>query len=526
MVQNIPLMSLALPYAGTPKASEMQIVAADRSLDHLDQLSGKKDLLLVDKTNRIMGWVPLERCISMLLKQLKVRTAQYETLLEAVDEAVTVVDRKGDLVAWNKSADRLYHYEQRKASRKPITQYFNREALVLLSVLKNGDKIRGKYNQPKPNVHVLINSMPVFMNRRIVGAVSVEKNINDLVKLNEELFSSTKYIHHLESQLDGNREAGAFHKIRGGSPALRLAVSLAKKVAKTEASVLLTGESGVGKELFAEAIHQASSRASHPFIAVNCGAMPSELFESELFGYEQGAFTGALKQGKKGRIDAAQGGTLFLDEIGEMPLKLQVKLLRVLQDKKYYRVGGNRPLSMNVRIIAATNQNLQKSIAEGHFRADLFYRLNVVSIKIPSLRERMEDIPELIQIYLDVFALKYQKPVPKFDPEVMVHLIRYPWPGNVRELRNTVERLMILLDGDRVTVDLLSELFPGHSEFRDSHEPRREKTTDRSLQDTDEEEIRRALRKTFGNKSAAAKLLGISRATLYNRMKKYADRLK
>jgi transcriptional regulator with PAS, ATPase and Fis domain len=515
MLQNLSLVSLALPYRGVPVAEQMQPMPAD---DFVGDIAGldHKDILLLDQQKKAVGWIPYQTIVQSCFEQLKNRTAQSDALLDAVDEAVTITDSKGCLIGWNHNADRLYHYTEKKAFGQPITRYFKREALVLLSVLKDGKKILRKYNQPAPHVHVLINCIPIILNKKIIGAISVEKNINDMVKLNEELFSSTSYIHHLENRLDRQHHLGAFYKIKGRSPALHAAVNLAKKVAETEASVLLIGESGVGKELFAEAIHQSGKRACAPFVAVNCGAIPSELFESELFGYERGAFTGALIQGKKGRIDVAQGGTLFLDEIGEMPMELQVKLLRVLQEKKYYRVGGNQAIPMNVRIIAATNQNLKKLIAEKRFRADLYYRLNVVSIRIPSLRERIEDIPQLVQIYLHTFAVKYQKPIPKIDPDVMVRLLQYDWPGNIRELRNTIERLMILLDGERVTDALLPDLLTG-SDDSSSHA---KLPPNHLSQKIDREMIQTALTKTFGNKSAAAKLLGISRATLYNRLKK------
>ncbi|RYL93507.1 PAS domain S-box protein [Sporolactobacillus sp. THM7-4] len=520
MFADISLSSLALSCDGMPGMDKMKAVPADGTLRHLEHFSGHKDLVLVDKNGTPTGWIPFQKLADVLLSEWKKISAYYETLLECIDDAVTVVNGEGHIAGWNPGAEKLYQYEERKAEDRPITYFFKEDSLVLMSVLKDGTKVKRKYNQPAEDVHVLINARPIILGGRIIGGISLERNISDIVKLNEELSSTTAYIQHLESKLENGKEAGPFHKIKGRSPALRSAIKLSEKVAGTDASVLITGESGVGKELFAQAIHQAGSRSSYPFVAVNCGAIPAALFESELFGYERGAFTGALRGGKKGRIDAAKGGTLFLDEIGEMPLELQVKLLRVLQDKQFYRVGGNEPIPIDTRIIAATNRSLEAMIAAGRFRADLYYRLNVVAIKIPPLRERIEDIPELTQICMKSFAVKYRKPVPRLDPEVMVRFMQNPWPGNIRELRNTVERLIILAEGDVITKDLLPD---GLFEGSESRQTKREADIrPASIQEaTEKEKIRRALQITFGNKSAAARMLGISRVTFYNRMRKY-----
>jgi transcriptional regulator with PAS, ATPase and Fis domain len=294
----------------------------------------------------------------------------------------------------------------------------------------------------------------------------------------------------------------------------------------------------VGKELFAQAIHKASGRSEQPFIDLNCGAIPASLFESELFGYDKGAFTGAAREGKKGKFELAKGGTLFLDEIGELPLDLQVKLLRVLQERKFYRVGGNTPIPLDVRIISATNRSLETMISDGTFRQDLYYRLNVVSIEVPPLRDRIEDIPELIQLFVREFSNKYRRPIPVLDPEVMYIFLHHPWYGNIRQLRNTIEHMIILADEEVIHPNHLP---PGFY-YQEQHEKRlvnrhygleseAQKRPDvsggtpdliMSLAGQDERSaIQQTLRTTFGNKSAAAKILGISRVTLYNKMKKY-----
>ncbi len=268
----------------------------------------------------------------------------------------------------------------------------------------------------------------------------------------------------------------------------------------------------MGKELFAEGVHQASNRRDSPFVAINCGAIPAALFESELFGYAQGAFTGAVKGGKKGKLDAAKGGTLFLDEVAEMPLELQVKLLRVLQERLYYRVGEHKAIPLDVRIVAATNRNLEEMIEAGTFREDLYYRLHVIQIHIPPLRERMEDLPELIQRFAHEFAVRYEKVVPTFDAEVMYMLMNHRWEGNIRQLRNLVERVVIL------TNDAESVIHWYHLPEAFQRQGKHLSSTVRSIKD-ERHDIELALQKTYGNKSAAAKMLGISRATLYNKLK-------
>lgn len=516
---NVSLDTLALPWDETLDIKKMKVAPMGAEIINFSEFADKRDLALVDDSGAIAGWVPFAKLADAILQTWKKTAAFYETLLKTIDDAATVVDGAGRIVSWNPRSEELYHCPEKNVIGKPITRFFEEESLVLMSTLKEGKSVKKHYNQPQSDVHVLINSAPVMIGETTIGGISIERNISDIVKLNEELSSTTAYIQHLESKFEAKRPNDPFYKIKGRSASLQSAIKLAKKVAVTDASVLITGESGVGKELFAQGIHQASGRSGSPFVAVNCGAIPSALFESELFGYDRGAFTGAAREGKKGRIDAAKGGTLFLDEIGEMPLELQVKLLRVLQEKQFFRVGGNKPIPVELRVIAATNRDLEKMIADGLFRPDLYYRLNVVSITIPPLRDRIEDIPELVQVYLKDFSLKYKKPVPVLDPEVMVLFLKYSWQGNIRQLRNTVERMMILADDDVITKDLLPDDF-AKGVGAGSELPAMGNTA-AFTGESEKEKLGRALKKTYGNKSAAAKLLGISRVTLYHRLKKY-----
>jgi two-component system NtrC family response regulator len=304
-----------------------------------------------------------------------------------------------------------------------------------------------------------------------------------------------------------------FEGLVGNSKPMQAVFGMTRRVGPSDVPVLITGESGTGKELVARAIHRLSGRKEAPFIAINCGAIPETLLESELFGYEKGSFTGATQQ-KKGRIESAQGGTLFLDEIGDIPLSLQVKLLRFLQDHEIHRLGGKDPVSIDIRVLAATNVDLQAAIDSGRFREDLFYRLCVVAIPIPRLKARGSDITLLARTFLTKFAEAQKKVLKGFTPQAVEALLAHDWPGNVRELENRVKRAVVMAEGRYVSpVDL--ELQHLSSVDRDS-------TTLRVARDLREKElVKVALEKTEGNVSKAAVELGISRPTLYQLLSRY-----
>lgn len=306
--------------------------------------------------------------------------------------------------------------------------------------------------------------------------------------------------------------------IVGRSPQLSAALALAEKVARHPSTVLVTGESGTGKELVARHIHQASPRATAPFVAVNCGAIPEQLLESELFGHTKGAFTGATAD-RDGLFAEADGGTLFLDELGELPMPLQVKLLRVLQEGEVRRVGDNVSRAVDVRLVAATARDLEADVAEGKFRADLFYRVNVVRIHLPALRERTEDVPELVRHFIDRFNRRLGLQVEHATPATMRTLMEYPWPGNVRELENVIERAMVLTDGAQLDVAQLSGLTtrpPTASAASplDLSVKRRTEELERAL-------ITEALERTRGNRTRAAKLLDLSHRALLYKIREY-----
>jgi len=308
-----------------------------------------------------------------------------------------------------------------------------------------------------------------------------------------------------------------FSSIIGKSQAMKELFETLAMVSPTDATVLLLGESGTGKEIIANAIHQNSPRKDHPYIKVNCAALPETLLESELFGHEKGAFTGALA-GRKGRFELADGGTLFLDEIGEMSPVTQAKILRVLQAKEFEPVGGNHTISVDVRIIAATHKDLKTEVATGGFREDLFYRLHVVPVTIPALRNKREDIPLLAEHFLRMYTKKNDKNVSGFDSRVMDALTRYSWPGNVRELENIVERMVIMTRGDIIAYDDLPQ------EYRTlpAGEERWPGPAGSSLKEIERDVIIKTLERTGGNRTKAALILGITRKTLQNKIKEFS----
>jgi DNA-binding NtrC family response regulator len=305
------------------------------------------------------------------------------------------------------------------------------------------------------------------------------------------------------------RKGFEFQDITSASPSMQQALELARAAAQTASTVLILGESGTGKEVLARAIHAESTRKG-PFVPVSCAALPDTLLESELFGHERGAFTGALTR-RKGNFEAADGGTLFLDEIGDISAKLQLDLLRVLEERKFTRLGGTDQVEVDVRIIAATNRNLQEAVSEGRFREDLFYRLNVIPITLPPLRSRREDLPGLVDSLLDRLSVEMKRPIEGVTREAMALLMSYPFPGNVRELRNLLERAMVVSPGPLIGPADLS-IPVGVSQ------------SDDSLDSVERLHITRILEQSGGNVSHAARVLGIDRVTLYNKIRKYGLR--
>ncbi len=518
-------------FAGTVSIHSSVMEAASIFINsrHASPQSIESPLLVVDKEERPVGTLPVVTLLEVLATISSNQSSLLDTLLATMSEATTVVDKENTVVYWNEAAEKIYKLAKQEVIGTSLDTHFASESIRLKDALTEGASVQRMYHIPRPDHHVLINSAPIRQNGQIIGAISIEQDITELVRLHEELAHTTAHLHNLQQEMNRFQATDdSFYPIKGHSAAIQQAIQSAKKVAQTDATVLLYGESGVGKELFAQAIHQSSRRREKPFIAINCAAIPAALFESELFGYQGGAFTGAERKGKPGKLELAHGGTLFLDEVGELPLELQVKLLRALQERQFYRIGGTEPITVNTRIIAATNRNLEQMVAEGKFREDLYYRLNVFSLEIPPLRERKEDIPGLVQIFLQEYSVTHEHPVPRISSEVMQALLDYSWPGNIRQLRNVMERLSILQEGGVIFYEHLplsikthmpASLTVSRAMYANDH------SLDAPFAVYDEAQEKKriisALDRTYGNKKAAAQLLGISRGTLYNKLRKY-----
>ncbi|WP_018132997.1 sigma-54 interaction domain-containing protein [Effusibacillus pohliae] len=450
----------------------------------------------------------------MIDRKLQTDPKLLEAVLENAHEAIVVTDPDGYILLMNRTYREFLGVQD--VIGRHVTEVIENTRMHI--VARTG-KPEVAQIQRIQGQDMIASRIPIFENGKLVAVLGTVmfRDVRELRALAATVDQLKQELAYYKREL--RRKLGAayrFEQIAGVSPKMQEVKKLAEKVAKSDTTVLITGESGTGKELFAHAIHAASRREMGPFIRVNCAAIPDTLLESELFGYEEGAFTGALRRGKKGKFELADHGTILLDEIGDMPLPLQAKLLRVLQEKEVERVGGTRPVSVDVRVIASTNRDLQKRMREGKFREDLYYRLNVVSLTIPPLRERLEDLPVLVADLLEQLMESTGIVVKEIEEDVWDALRGYSWPGNVRELRNVLERALHVMDGDCLKAKHL--LIPiADSRLAATGIP----TLKESVERAEREAIERALAAAGGNKLQAAKLLGISKSGLYQKLDKY-----
>lgn len=451
----------------------------------------------------------------------------YKNIFNNIYNWMVVVDKEGYIIMMNKRYCDFIGISQEDAIGKHVTDVIENTRMHI--VLKTEQKEIGDIQEIKGN-QMIADRIPIYQDGNLIGAIGTVI-FKDLVEFDVYV----KNILKMEKQLEFYKKelkkalgsSYTFENIVGESTTVKRAKNLAQKVALSKSNILLLGESGTGKELFAHAIHNASPRGEYPLIKVNCGAIPSELLESELFGYEQGAFTGAKKGGKPGKFELANRSTIFLDEIGDLPLNMQVKILRVIQEREIERVGSIKSQKIDVRIIAATNRDLEDMVRKKLFREDLYYRLNVISINIPPLRDRIEDIPLLTRHLMKKLANEMERHVTEISPGALEALTNYHWPGNIRELANLIERALNLVEKEAM---ISLDHFPyyirkGAKSDTGVALEGLEMNLDGTLKDIFEEIEKRAIRKTLleyeGNKFQTAKKLGISRTSLYEKIKKY-----
>ncbi|MFZ0451321.1 MAG: sigma 54-interacting transcriptional regulator [Desulfatiglandaceae bacterium] len=442
----------------------------------------------------------------------------FKMLLDNMQVGVIVSDSDGRIVYINETYARFLEMSPAAQIGKHATELGVNSRLHV--VAKTG---RAEVNYPHQfkDRAFLVHRVPIREKGEVIAVLGLVlfDSASTASKLAEKVSFLESKVDLYENELISLRSTKyTFDSIVGKSSDMKELKRHARKAAATDLPVVITGESGTGKELFAQAIHHASARRPFPFIRINCSAIPRDLLESELFGYEKGAFTGAKTKGKPGKFELAHHGTLFLDEIGDLPLQMQPKLLRVLEEKEFERIGGTQVIKSDFRLIAATNQNLEEMLTEGRFREDLFYRLNVIPIEIPPLRKRKEDILHLTNHLLARAAQHWDLPMLNIDSRAEKALIEYAWPGNVRELSNTLERVLSYLEGS--TIHLCDLPFYLHRSSRGSERAGRAglKTVQRSAE---REAIRYALESSEYNKAKAAKLLGIHRSVLYKKLKRY-----
>lgn len=441
---------------------------------------------------------------------------QLATILNTAQEGIQVVDKDGTILYINKSFCEITKMPPETRIGKKIFDVSPKGALS--EVMRTGKPVFGHVNVVEgSNVEVLSSASPIMVGGEPAGAVVVFRDVTDIRRMAVKLEKSREVISSLKEELNELVAAKyTFDDLLTNAPEFLNCIKTARQASRSGSTILITGESGTGKELLAHAIHNYSERARGPFIRVNCAAIPDNLLESELFGYEKGAFTGADKP-RLGKFELAQGGTVFLDEIGDMSVNLQAKLLRVLQEKEIERLGGNMTKKIDARIIAATNHDLEKHVQQGSFRQDLYYRLNVIHLDLPPLRERREDIPLLAGHFLHRINRRHRKAC-LIGPDGMELLISYTWPGNVRELENLIERAIVMTEGDIIPAELLhSFLNPLQMKTGEEIMP---------LAELEKQVIDKALKKygkSSQGKKQAAQALRISLATLYNKLKRYEE---
>ncbi len=482
-------------------------------------------LPVIDQNGRAQGVLTaLEVCNAYSIK-LESMGIQLETIFNTIEEAIILIDHHQRVNYWNTGAEKIYDIKQDQIIGKLISDFIPNS--FILKVLKTGEPVYHEYEITPSGKHLLKSGIPFFQHPNLRWVVCTAQDVTRFVNILSELNQVRERVSTLEKKNNSEDEKMKLF-VKTKSKVFRRVLETAKLLARTDSTVLILGESGTGKELMSNTIHSLSNRKDKPFIVINCAAIPESLFESEFFGYVKGAFTGAAKDGMPGKFELANGGSLFLDEIGELSFDMQAKLLRVLQEKTFYRIGGVTPVNANTRIIAATNKDIWKMVQEGKFREDLFYRLNVFNLKLPALRHRKEDIPHLIDYFIIQFTEKYNIRAPIISDEALKFIIEYEWRGNIRELRNFIERIVVFSQSEVVERDQVIKIIQGDSQFdnivEDEGEGEGEEVTQKTclgdiLGKKERKIIFDLLKKHNNNKSEVAKALNIPRSTLYYRMK-------
>ncbi|HPC79763.1 MAG TPA: sigma 54-interacting transcriptional regulator [Fervidobacterium sp.] len=497
-------------------------------LPEIDQLQRTENAVIItsrlpikDERGEIIGAVAVFRDITSIRKlaeeitNLKEVEAQLKAIIDSTNDAISVADENGIVRIVNRAYTKITGYAAEEVIGKPATVDIAEGESIHMLIAKMRQPIYNARLKVGPaRKEVIVNATPLFVHGKFKGSVAVVHDVSEIMQLNNELEEIKRLIRHMKAQY-------TFDDIIGDSRIMQIAKEQAKRVAQTPATVLLRGESGTGKELFAHAIHNVSPRKNKPFVSVNCAAIPESILESELFGYEEGAFTGAVRGGKKGLVEEADGGTLFLDEVGKLPISLQPKLLRFIESKEFVPVGGRNVKKVDVRIIAATNTDLEKMVKSGEFLPDLYFRLNVFPIYLPPLKERREDIPKIAMHIVRKLNQQYGRMVEGMNPAVMHYITNKEWQGNVREMENFIGRIMINMGPEERIIEM--KHLPEKAEVNEmgNFETFEIRALKDMVESYEKQVIQEALKRAASDKSKAAEMLDVSVRTLYYKMERY-----
>lgn len=474
--------------------------------DKLEKVNLEYPFVVIKRNNKIYGIVNManyKNHFNLFSHEFKII---FKNILNVSHDAICIVDKYKTVIFWNKKAEKIYNIPEDKILGKHIADVFPKA--LLPHVVDNEKSYEDVFNNPREDYKNIITAKPIYFNGEMVGAISCDKDISENDKNKVVGYSKNKGI-------SKNIYTNTFDDITGEDGRFREIVEFAKKMSDSNINILITGESGTGKELFAQAIHNESKRDGE-FVPVNCAAIPKDLLESELFGYEKGSFTGALSEGKLGKFERANNGTILLDEIGDLPLSMQPKILRILEDGILYRIGGSAPIKVDVRVIASTNNDLKNLIDKKMFRKDLYYRLNSVHIELPPLRERKKDIGILIDKFLREYSIVYRVNHFSLNEDLIESLVDYKWEGNIRELKNVIERYVIMKKNGLGNLE-----FPAFVAYDDMIAFNENLDLTKIITKVEKDTIIKALKKSENNKAKAAKLLKIPRTTLIYKIDKY-----
>ncbi|WP_003542553.1 sigma-54-dependent Fis family transcriptional regulator [Desulfotomaculum nigrificans] len=490
----------------------VDVLVGDAVAIRMAQKYGLASVLVTSGKEAISQAIREAQEIGVVRRREQARVEQLKTILEFAYEGIVAVDQQGCITLMNPEAEKMMQLNRDLVMGKPAEKVL--PEIPFREVLEFGRLRFGELCKVKGNL-LVHNVVPVVISGHTVGAVATVQDIKHIQAVEEKARK--------EQYLKGLVAHYSFSDMVTTSPLMQDTIEKARRFARVDSTILINGETGTGKEMFAQGIHNASQRKNGPFVAINCAALTESLLESELFGYEEGAFTGAKKGGKKGLFELAHGGTIFLDEIGELSPGIQARLLRVLQEKEIMRIGGDKVIPVDVRVIAATHRNLQELIKQDKFRRDLYHRLSILVLNIPPLRKRMEDIPVLVRVLSRDLAKKLQIELPDFTDEALQALQKHTWPGNIRELKNLLERLIVLKDGSMVVAEDIKALTDNFMPLQDQ-----EKLTAGCLNLTGtlaeiEDQIIRQTLKSCQSKEEAAKKLGISTTTLWRKIKRFQN---